>query len=133
MLQAILLGLLLTEAIFYLWLCSYLAQRDVGNVAIAAVVLMIALVWRLSHALGSFVVTSALRWRDGRTLPWGNSAAALANEFAARFVCFNWSQAFQSIAVGRDPCGRKDGTPILLVHGYRGSATNFAMCLMRYT
>ena len=118
MLQAILLGLLLTEAIFYLWLCSYLAQRGVSTVAIAAIVLMIALVWRLSHALGSFVVASALRWRDGRTLPWGNSAAALANEFAARFVCFNWSQAFQSIAVGRDPCGRKDGTPILLVHGY---------------
>ena len=118
MLQAFLLAFLLAEAILYVWLYIHLGERGVGPVAIAAIVLMIALVWRLSHALASFVITSALRWRDGRTLPWGNSAAALANEFAARFVCFNWSQAFLSIAVGPDPCGRKDGTPILLVHGY---------------
>ena len=77
----------------------------------------LAFCWRLSHALGSFVVTSVLRWRDKRTLPWGNSLTALANEFAARFICFNWSQPFPQFALGVDPLGAKNGVPILLVHG----------------
>lgn len=118
MLQAIILSLLLTEVTFYIWLGVFLSDRGQSRGEIAAAVLLIALLWRLSHALGSFVVTSAMRLRDGRTLPWGNSVTALANEFAARFVCFNWSQAFPGIAVGPEPGGRDDGTPILLVHGY---------------
>ena len=118
MLQLILISLLGAEAIFYVWLCLFLAGRDVSGSAIAALVLLIALLWRLSHALGSFVVTSMLRVRDGRTLPWGNSLTALANEFAARLVCFNWAQAFPGLALGPDPHGRRDGVPILLVHGY---------------
>ena len=117
-LQAILRSLLLTEIILYGWLCYALNARGVSAGAIASVVLLIAIAWRLSHALVSFIFTSGLRWRDGRSLPWGNSMAALANELAARFICFNWSQPFESLALGPDPCGRKDGVPILLVHGF---------------
>ena len=118
MLQAILLGFLVAEATLYVCLTRYLSERGVNNLAIAAIVLLLALVWRLSHALGSFVVAGGLRWRDGRTLPWGNSMASLASEFAARFICFNWSQPFPALAVGPDPGGTKGGAPILLVHGY---------------
>ena len=118
MLQTILLSMLATEVIFYIWLGNFLNARGVSGAGIAAILLLIALLWRLSHALGSFVVTSVMRRRDGRALPWGNSMAALANEFAARAICFNWSQAFPQIAVGHDPCGAKRGMPILLVHGY---------------
>ena len=118
MLQAILLSALLVEALFYVWLSCLLRAQGVSGLAIAAILLLIALLWRLSHALGSFTLTSALRWRDDRTLPWGNSMVALASEFAARLVCFNWSQPFPALAIGRDPCGAKAGVPILLVHGY---------------
>ena len=117
-LQAILLSALLAEAMLYLWLCSFLGERGVSNVAIAATLILIALGWRMSHALGSFFVTSALRWRDGRMLPWGNSLTALADEFAARAICFNWSQPFTQLALRPDPGGAKGGVPILLVHGY---------------
>ena len=118
MLQAYLRRMLLAEAILYVWLCLVLGARGIGPVLSALIVLLIALVWRLSHALGSFAFTAILRWRDGRTLPWGSNMAALADEFAARFVCFNWSQAFPGVAVGPDPSGGKGGAPILLVHGY---------------
>ena len=117
-LQAILRGLLLTEIIFYGWLSYALNARGASAGAIAAGVLLIAIAWRMSHALVSFIFTSGLRWRDSRSLPWGNSMAALANELAARFICFNWSQPFESLALGPDPCGRKDGVPVLLVHGF---------------
>ncbi len=118
MLQAILLSALLCEVALYVWLCHALGEHGVSNVAIIATLLLIAFCWRLSHALGSFIVTSVLRWRDGRTLPWGNSLTALSNEFAARFICFNWSQPFPQLALRADPCGAKSGVPILLVHGY---------------
>jgi triacylglycerol lipase len=117
-LQLILRLLLLTEAILYGWLYCVLDRRGMNGAAIAAIVLLIAICWRLSQALASFVVTSGMRFRDGRTLPWGSSLAALANELRARFVCFNWSQPFEALALGPDPCGRQDGVPILLVHGF---------------
>ena len=117
-LHTILRCLLLTEAILYASLGFVLSERGNGYGAIAVIVLSIALVWRLSHALGTFVLAAGLRWRDGRTLPWGSSLAALTDEFAARFVCFNWSQAFPGVAVRPDPSGARDGPPILLVHGY---------------
>ena len=118
MLQVILLTLLLSEFALYVWLGRLLSERGMSIVLIVAILLMFALLWRLSHALGSFTVTSFLRWRDGRVLPLGNSMAALANEFAARFICFNWSQPFPQLVVGADPCGARSGVPILLVHGY---------------
>ena len=118
MLQAILLTLLLAELTLYVWLARFFSERGMSVAAIVAILLLLALLWRLSHALGSFTIASAIRWRDSRSLPWGNSMAALANEFAARFVCFNWSQPFPGFALGTDPCGTAGGVPILLVHGY---------------
>ena len=118
MLQVILLSFLLAELLLYVWLCLILSARNFNVFEIAATLLLIAIAWCLSHALASFTVTSALRWRDRRVLPWGNSLAALGNELAARLVCFNWSQPFPGLTVGADPIGTKDGVPILLVHGY---------------
>lgn len=118
MLQAILLTLLLAELTLYVWLARFFSERGMSVAVIVAILLLLALLWRLSHALGSFTVTSVLRWRDGRALPWGNSMTAFANEFAARIVCFNWGQPFPRFALGADPCGTAGGVPILLVHGY---------------
>ncbi len=118
MLQALLLALLMAELLLYVWLCLFLGGRHSNVLEIAATLLLIAIAWRLSHALASFTVTSALRWCDRRVLPWSNNLAALGSEVAARFVCFNWSQPFQNLAVGADPIGATNGVPILLVHGY---------------
>ena len=132
MLQAILFTLLLAELTLYVWLARFFSERGMSVAVIVANLLLLALLWRLSHALGSFMLTTALRWRDSRALPWGNSMAALATEFAARFVCFNWSQPFPGFALGADPVGTAGGVPILLVHGYfcnRGSWVTFRRTL----
>ena len=118
MLQVLLLALLMAELMLYVWLCVFLSARGFSVLAIAGIMLLTAIAWRLSHALASFTVTSALRWRDRRVLPWGNNLTALGSEVAARFVCFNWSQPFQSLAAGANPLGATNGVPILLVHGY---------------
>ena len=92
MLQALLLAFLMAELLLYVWLCLFLDERHLNVLEISATLLLIAIAWRLSHALASFTVTSALRWCDRRVLPWSNNLAALGSEVAARFVCFNWSQ-----------------------------------------
>ena len=132
MVQAILIGMLLTEFAIYVGLGQMFLAQGMSIAAIVSILLLLALCWRLSHALGSFLVTSLLRLRDRRTLPMGNSMAALANELAARFVCFNWSQPFQGLAMGREPADSAQGVPILLVHGYvcnRGLWATFARAL----
>ena len=65
MLQVILLALLLSEFALYIWLWRFLAERGMSIALIVAILLMFALLWRLSHALGSFTATSFLRWRTG--------------------------------------------------------------------
>lgn len=132
MVQTFLIGLLLSELAFYIWLGNLLLMRGASVAAIVGVLLLLALLWRLNYALGSFLVTSFLRLRDRRSLPLGNSLAALANEFAARVNSTNWSQAFPQLALGPDPLGPTRGTPILLVHGYvcnRGLWATFAPAL----
>ena len=118
MLRTIILTMLLMEFLFYVWLGGHLAHRDASANVIAATILLIALSWRLSHALGSYLLATFLRWRDKRALPLGNSLTALASELAARGISYNWSQAFPGWALGADPLGNRDGTPILLVHGF---------------
>ena len=76
MLQAILLTLLLAEFTLYVWLARFFSERGMSVAVIVANLLLLALLWRLSHALGSFTLTTVLRWRDGRALPWGIARAA---------------------------------------------------------
>ena len=118
MLQTLIRTLLFMEILFYAWLSGHLTNCGVRPVLIGVLILFIALLWRLSHALGSHLVVAFLRWRDGRSLPLGNSLAALASELKARLISYNWSQPFQRWALGADPVGSKDGTPILLVPGF---------------
>ena len=132
MIQAILIGALLTELAIYIGLGRMFVERGMSIAAIVAILLLLAIAWRLSHAFGSFLVTSLLRLRDHRALPLGNSVTALANELAARFVCFNWSQPFPGLATDREPAGAAHGVPILLVPGYlcnRGLWVTFSRAL----
>jgi triacylglycerol esterase/lipase EstA (alpha/beta hydrolase family) len=60
--------------------------------------------------------------------------AALWGEFCTRLISYNWSQPFAGSVMGRDPVGKSDGTPILLVHGYfsnRGMWVRFRERLVR--
>lgn len=118
MLQGLIRGMLLVEVLCYVWLARQLAQGGTPYQQIAALIVAIALLWRLTHALGSYLIAALLRWRDKRSLPLGNSLAALWSELRARIVSYNWSQAFPGLALGPDPVGNNVGTPILLVHGF---------------
>ena len=118
MLQTLIRTLLLMEILFYVWLGGHLAQLGFGVGAIVATILLAAMLWRISHALTSYLVAVFLRARDRRSLPLGNSLAALASELRARVISFNWSQAFVHWAMGNDPVGADNGVPILLVHGF---------------
>ena len=118
MLQTLIRMLLVMEILFYVWLGGHLAHRGFGVGAIVATILLAALLWRISHALTSYMVAVFLRARDRRSLPLGNSLTALASELCARFISYNWSQAFVHWALGNDPVGAGNGVPILLVHGF---------------
>jgi len=118
MLQSLILTFLAIECALYIWLGMHLSRIGLAPAEIAAVIVVIAFLWRLSHSLGSYLVAAWLRWRDHRSLPLGNSLAALDSELKARLVSYNWSQAFPQWSLGNDPVGKKDGTPILLVHGF---------------
>jgi hypothetical protein len=94
MVSAVILLLLLIEVAVYAGLALWLTALGVPAGQIAALILLLALLWRLSHALTSYVVAAGYRWLDKRSLPLGNSLAALASELSARAVSFNWSQPF---------------------------------------
>ena len=117
-LQTLIRTLLFMEMLFYIWLGGHLANLGVAPGQIGGAILLIAVLWRLSHALGSYVLAAFLRWRNGRSLPMGNSLAALASEIRARAISYNWSQPFPWLALGADPVGSGDGAPILLVPGF---------------
>ena len=118
MLQTLIRTLLVMEILFYVWVGGHLAHLGFGVGAIVATILLAALLWRISHALTSYLVAVFLRARDRRSLPLGNSLAALASELRARVISYNWSQAFVHWALGNDPLGAGNGAPILLVHGF---------------
>ena len=117
-LQTLIRTLLLMEMLFYVWLGGHMANLGVAPGQIGGAILLIAVLWRLSHALGSYLVAAFLRWRHGRSLPMGNSLAALASEIRARAISYNWSQPFPRVALGADPAGSGGGAPILLVPGF---------------
>ncbi len=118
MLQILIRSLLLIEVLFYIWFGGHLSSLGLSAGAIAASIVLIAVLWRVSHALTTYCFAMALRWRDNRTLPFGNSLAALASELRARIISYNWSQAFPGLSLGTDPIGSGGGPPILLVHGF---------------
>lgn len=118
MLQIWLTALLAIELALYAGLAYRLLEKSMSGAQVAAIIVLLAFLWRLSHALGSYLVVALLRWRDGRTLPFGNSLAGLVSELKARLASYNWSQPFPGLALGVDPVGARDGTPILLVHGF---------------
>jgi len=119
MVSAVILLLLLIEVVIYAGLAIWLTALGVPAGQIAALILLLALLWRLSHALTSYVVAAGYRWRDKRSLPLGDSLAALASELSARAVSFNWSQPFARWAMGAEPAGGGGaGPPIVLVHGF---------------
>ncbi len=118
MLQILIRTTLLIEVLFYVWLGGHLTDLGFSGGAIAASIILIAALWRVSHTLITHCIAMVFRWRDKRTLPFGNSLAALASELGARVVSYNWSQAFPGLSLGVDPIGAGSGAPILLVHGY---------------
>ena len=118
MLQILIRSLLLIEVLFYVWFGGHLSSLGLSVGAIAASIALIAVLWRVSHALTTYCFAIVLRWRDKRTLPFGNSLAALASELHARVISYNWSQAFPGLSLGTDPVGSGRGAPILLVHGF---------------
>lgn len=130
MLSTLLRTMLAIELLFHVWLGGHFLQGGMRVGAVLALVVMIAMLWRISQALLSFMLATAMRWRDRRSLPFGNALAALASEFKARSVIYNWSQPFDGLAIGRDPvgastdtstdtpAGTSTGMPVLLVHGY---------------
>ncbi len=118
MLRLLILAMLIAEIALYIALGRHWNQLDVGAMQIAAAILLMAFLWRLSHALVSYLMAAVYRFVERRPLPLGNSLAALASELSARVISFNWSQPFVDWAMGAEPAGKRDGTPILLVHGY---------------
>ena len=131
--QGWLIALLTAEMWLYAWLGLRLAERGFALWAILFLLIAIAFAWRASHALGSFLAASVLRYRDGRREIAGSAAAALRSEFSARLVSFNWSQPFANFVMGQDPAGPMAGTPIVLVHGYasnRGMWVRFRQRLL---
>ena len=118
MLQILIRSLLLIELLFYVWFGGHLLDLGFNTGAIAASIVLIAVLWRISHALTTYCVAMFLRWRDKRLLPFGNSLAAFASELHARVISYNWSQAFPGLSLGPDPIGSGGGMPILLVHGF---------------
>lgn len=118
MLRLLILTMLLVEIALYALLGRHWHQLGAGALQIIAGILLIGFLWRLSHALVSYLIAAGHRFVDRRPLPLGNSLAALASELSARVISFNWSQAFVGWSMGAEPTGKRDGTPILLVHGY---------------
>ncbi len=118
MLQRWLLFLLAAEAVLYFGLLRWLSADGRTPVFIAVVLFLLIFCWRGSHALSSFLVTELLRIKEHHTRPGRASLRALWGEFTSRMVSYNWSQPFHQWALSPDPVGRRDGTPILLVHGY---------------
>jgi triacylglycerol lipase len=95
--------------------------QDAGAQRVVLVLIIVMLLWRISHAGVTWCLAQGMRLRDGRAPDWRNQFAALGKEIAARMISFNWSQPFPALALGPDPLGAREGTPILLVHGFFSS------------
>lgn len=109
---------LLAELLALAGLGAFLSRNVVEPEGIALVLVMAVVAWRISHGLVTWCVAQAWRLAKGRAPDWTNQIVALIKEIGARLVSFNWSQPFPSLAMRGDPAGVREGTPILLVHGF---------------
>ena len=113
MLQALLIAVISAEILLYVWLADMMATRGIGGLSIAATILFIAFCWRLSHALGSFIVSGVMRLIDGRHDV--GMMRALVGEFSARLISFNIAQPFVQWVMPPEPMVRSSNIPVLLV------------------
>ncbi len=126
MLRRWLVFLLAVETIVYLLIATVLVRSGWGVWVTLAMIFAMALIWRVSHALSTFLLCQALRWRDGRQDRRG--LQALWGEFLARLISFNLSQPFEQWVMPDEPASANSANsanntqpntpPLLLVHGY---------------
>ncbi len=126
MLQALLIAVIGAEIILYFWVANAMSARGFGGLAIAAMIFLIAFLWRLSHSAGSFMVSGFFRLIQVRRDV--GLARAFIGEFYARLCSFNIAQPLAQWVMPPEPMVRADTLPVLLVHGYfsnRGMWTQF--------
>ncbi|MBL8510139.1 MAG: alpha/beta fold hydrolase [Betaproteobacteria bacterium] len=125
MLSRLIIGLLLLEGAFYIWLGFRLMGGGWSGWAMAAVV--VGCIWflRLGFSLFTALVAGWLRLCDKRRMPLQPNVAATWADFKARLVTYTFSQAFPGWAMGPEPVVSGQGRPILLVHGYFSSRGMF--------
>jgi triacylglycerol lipase len=133
MIQAWFLILLALEIVFYIWSAKNLLALGWSGWVVIAFIVVVVLLWRLSHALASFIATSFLRLADNRAVFIVGTSDALVREFTSRLITFNWSQPFVQLAMPREPvralhtaANETKPTPVLLLHGYFSSRGMFS-------
>lgn len=136
MLQRWLTFLLAMEVVVYGVFTVVLTGRGWASYSTILVILLIAFLWRLSHALGSFFICGGMRLIDGRRD--AGMLTALVGEFTSRLTSFNISQPFVGLVMPDEPAGDRARAvpPILLVHGYfsnRGMWLRFRQRLLAQT
>lgn len=120
MLQIIILIALVIEVLVYWLIGTRLSYRGYTWVAIVPLIGSLALTLRLLYVLPSAAMAAYTRRRHpsgAKSSRW-TAAKALAKEIDARAVCYTLTQPFHQLVMFDEPAGEKNGTPILLVHGY---------------
>ena len=118
MLQLMLIAGLLIELGVYALLGTYWWRNGLHPALIPLLILTLAVALRVLAALPSYLLSIAFRLRDRNRQPWGNSLLALTREIDARAFALTITEPFHQWLMPDEPLGTRNGTPILLVHGY---------------
>ncbi len=118
MLQVLLLLGLTLELIVYALLTLYWRRHGMDGILITLFVLMLAVGWRIAAVLPSYLLSSLFRLRARNPQPLMSSLRALAGEIDARAFTLTIAEPFHQLMMPTEPLGPREGTPILLVHGY---------------
>jgi predicted alpha/beta hydrolase family esterase len=122
MLQLWMITLLLAELALYIWSGNNLRALGFSWSVVIAFIVVVAFLWRASHAFGSFFATSFMRAADQRAIFTPGTLKALVGEFMSRLITFNLSQPFPGLVMPNESVDGKSNapnvSPILLVHGY---------------
>jgi triacylglycerol lipase len=129
MLQALLIAVISAEIILYVWLAGAMSAHGFSWLAIAAMIFLIALLWRLSHATGSFIVSGLMRLWQGRHDV--GLKRAFIGEFCARLTSFNIAQPLVQWVMPPEPMVKSNTTPVILVHGYFSNRGMWAQFVKR--